>query len=158
MTKARPTMSTVQVTPAEAEAMAALRRMGERVTGPRVAVIRVLAGTQTHLSAAEVTAAAGAQGSDIHLATAYRTLEALSELGLVRHTHLAGGSATYHLATPSAPTAHAHAQCRQCGVLHDVPQPWLGELSRRLRDELGFVLEPHHAAVTGLCAKCSERS
>lgn len=140
----------------EQEAVDALRRSGGRVTGPRTSVIRVLAGTEAHLSAFEVATAARTHGRNLHLATAYRALEALSDLGLVRHTHLPGGSTTYHLATPSAPAAHVHAQCRRCGAVHDVPEEWLTELAARLGREQGFQLEPHHAAITGLCAACEQ--
>jgi Fur family transcriptional regulator, ferric uptake regulator len=141
---------------AEEEALDELRRLGGRITNPRVAVIRVLAGTQAHLTAAEVAAHARSAGTELHLATAYRTLESLSQLGLVRHTHLAAGSATYHLATPSAPAPHAHTQCRSCGAVQDVPQSWLAELEERLASERSFRLESHHAAITGVCSKCTE--
>jgi Fur family ferric uptake transcriptional regulator len=150
------TLSKRSAEEAEAEALAELRRLGGRITNPRVAVVRVLAGTDAHLTAAEVAAVARSAGAELHLATAYRTLESLSQLGLVRHTHLAAGSATYHLATPSAPAPHAHTQCTSCGAVQDVPQDWLADLQRRLDREVGFRLEPHHAAITGLCSRCIE--
>ena len=143
-------------TTAEQEALDELRRLGGRITNPRVAVIRVLASTEAHLTAAEVAAVARSAGTELHLATAYRTLESLSQLGLVRHTHLAAGSATYHLATPSAPATHAHTQCRRCGAVQDVPQSWLAELEERLASERSFRLESHHAAITGVCSTCAD--
>lgn len=140
---------------AEDQAVAALRRMGQRVTPPRRAVIRVLASTDEHLSAAQVAERAQSVGSDLHLASVYRALETLSRLGLVVHTHLAGGSATYHLTTPASPGRHVHAQCTGCGAVLDVPESWLDELSGRMADELGFALSPHHAALSGRCVRCT---
>jgi len=128
--------------------------MGERVTVPRAAVIEVLADTVEHLSAEEVTESARQRGRDLHLATAYRALKTLSDLGLVRHTHLPGGSTTYHLATAAGPRPHAHAVCTSCGRVVDVPEEWLDDLVRQVRTQQGFELAPHHAALTGRCADC----
>ncbi len=141
-------------TAAEAAAVAELRRMGQRVTAPRRAVIAVLASTGDHLSATEVAERAQAVGADLHLASVYRAVDTLTRLGLVVHTHLASGSATYHLSTDVSPARHAHAQCTGCGAVLDVPEEWLEPLSHRLSDQMGFRLLPHHAALTGRCARC----
>lgn len=143
---------------AEDQAVAALRRMRQRITPPRQAVIRVLASTDQHLSAAQVAEQAQRVGTDLHLASVYRALETLSRLGLVVHTHLAGGSATYHLTTPASPGRHVHAQCTGCGAVLDVPESWLDELSARMAGELGFALSAHHAALSGRCERCTNRS
>ena len=139
---------------AETEAVAELRRMGQRVTAPRRAVIAVLASTGEHLSATEVAERAQAVGADLHLASVYRAVDTLTRLGLVVHTHLAGGSATYHLSTEVSPARHAHAQCTGCGAVLDVPEEWLAPVADRLAEQLGFRLLPHHAALTGRCARC----
>ena len=132
-----------------------LRRLGERVTAPRRAVIAVLASTDEHLSAMEVAERAQAHGAGLHLASVYRAMETLTRLGLVVHTHLPGGSTTYHLATPASPARHAHAQCSSCGAVVDIPEEWLRPLSSRLGDEMGFRLAPTHAALVGLCSRCA---
>ena len=139
---------------AEASAVAELRRLGQRVTAPRRAVISVLASTGEHLSATEVAERAQAVGADLHLASVYRAVDTLTRLGLVVHTHLAGGSATYHLSTEVSPPRHAHAQCTECGAVLDVPEQWLAPLADRMADQMGFRLLPHHAALTGRCARC----
>jgi Fur family ferric uptake transcriptional regulator len=135
-----------------------LRRLGERVTAPRRAVIAVLASTDDHLSAMEVAERAQALGSDLHLASVYRAVDTLTRLGLVVHTHLPGGSTTYHLETQASPPRHAHAQCSSCGAVVDVPEEWLRPLSARLDDKLGFVLAPAHAALLGLCRRCAAQA
>ncbi len=137
------------------EALAELRRTGQRVTAPRRAVIEVLASTDEHLSAAEVAERAQAVGAELHLASVYRAMDTLTRSGLVVHTHLASGSATYHLSTRVSPRRHAHAQCTRCGTVVDVPEAWLAPLAERLSGELGFELVPHHAALSGRCARCT---
>jgi Fur family ferric uptake transcriptional regulator len=134
-----------------------LRRLGERVTAPRRAVIAVLASTDEHLSAAQVAERAQAHGTELHLASVYRAVDTLTRLGLVIHTHLPGGSTTYHLATKASPARHAHAQCSACGAVVDIPEQWLAAVSARLDDELGFILDAAHAALLGTCERCARR-
>ena len=144
-------------TDAVAVAQGELRRLGERLTAPRRAVISVLASTDAHLSVAQVTERAQALGADLHVASVYRAVDTLTRLGLVVHTHLPGGTTTYHLSTRASPARHAHAQCSGCGVVLDVPEQWLGPLAQRLGDELGFQLAPAHAALLGRCRVCTRQ-
>jgi Fur family ferric uptake transcriptional regulator len=132
-----------------------LRRLGERVTAARRAVIVVLGSTGEHLSATQVAERAQAHGAELHLASVYRAVDTLTRLGLVIHTHLPGGSTTYHLATRASPPRHAHAQCSSCGAVVDVPEQWLGDVAARLDDELGFALDAAHAALLGTCQRCA---
>src|ERR1700712_4943917 len=53
---------------------------------------------------------------DIDLTTVYRTVELLEELGLLRHTHLGHGAASFRLADDQ----HVHVVCHACGRVIDV--------------------------------------
>jgi Fur family ferric uptake transcriptional regulator len=135
-----------------------LRDQHERVTRARQAVIEVLDSTEEHLAADEIVTRAEASAPGVHRATVYRALSTLGELGLVTHTHVAGSAAVYHLALPatdavSAP-AHAHLQCTNCQAVIDIPADVLDSLITRVDREVGFQVEPHHAALLGLCANC----
>ena len=68
----------------------------------------------------------------------------------------------YHLALP-APSAkaanpHAHLQCTNCQAVIDLPVDVLDSLVSRVDDEVGFLIEPHHGALLGLCADCRRSS
>ncbi len=136
-----------------------LRERHERISRARQAVIEVMAEARAHLTAEEIEQGVIARAPGVHRATVYRTLSTLSEVGIVRHMHVGGGRALYRLAVgepdDAAPTMpRAHAQCTSCGRLFDVPADAVDRLSDRLLDELGFALEPHHAALLGICAEC----
>jgi Fur family transcriptional regulator, ferric uptake regulator len=144
-------------------ALGLLRDQHERVTRARQAVIEVLDGTQEHLAAEEIVARAEASAPGVHRATVYRALSTLGELGLVTHTHVGGSATVYHLAVPepidqagSAP--HAHVQCTNCQAVIDIPVDVLDSLISRVDREVGFQVEPHHAALLGLCADCRRSS
>ena len=140
-----------------------LRNKHERVTRARQAVIEVLDGTDEHLVADEIVARAEASAPGVHRATVYRALSTLGELGLVTHTHVGGSATVYHLALPAptdeaASAPHAHLQCTNCQAVIDIPVDVLDSLISRVDREVGFQVEPHHAALLGLCADCRRSS
>lgn len=135
---------------------ARLRERGERMTGPRRAVLRALADRTEHLSAEEIVTAVTAVDPTVHRASVYRTLDALSDLGVVQHVHVGHGGTAYHLVGDGG--AHLHAQCRSCGAVRDLPPDLLDGPARRLAGEFGFVLDPDHVALSGQCASCASAS
>jgi Fur family ferric uptake transcriptional regulator len=137
---------------ARERALRSLREHGQRVTGPRRAVIEALADLDGHPSAEDVGAAVARSDPTVHRATVYRTLDTLAEIGVVSHVHSRGTTA-YHLADPDHDEQHLHARCRVCDVVVDLPADLLDEAARRV-DALGFELEPGHVALSGLCRSC----
>jgi Fur family ferric uptake transcriptional regulator len=130
-----------------------LRARGERMTGPRRAVISALAGSDGHLSAEDVVQAVAGVDASVHRASVYRSLEALSQLGVVQHVHVGHGATAYHLITEGG--SHPHAQCRECGAVVDLPPNVLDAVARRLERESGFELDAEHVALSGRCAACA---
>ena len=134
-----------------ADAAALLRSRGDRMTGPRRAVLTVLASRQSHLAPEQVVSAVAELDAGVHRASVYRALETLSELGLVQHVHLGHGTTAYHLA---AEHRHLHAACGRCGAVVDLPGDLLDDVAARLDDRQGFALDPAHVALSGTCATC----
>jgi Fur family ferric uptake transcriptional regulator len=130
-----------------------LRERGERMTGPRKAVLAVLAASGGHLGAEDVVAAVADVDPTVHRASVYRTLDALCDLGVVQHVHIGHGATAYHLV--HAGDAHVHAQCNSCGAMVDLPIDVLEEAAGRMVREAGFVLDPTHVALSGTCAACA---
>jgi Fur family ferric uptake transcriptional regulator len=149
----------------EQRAVDVLRAVGQRVTRPRVAVVRcVLAAGTDHLSADTLLEQVGALEPSVHRATVYRTLLGLTKAGVLSHVHLDRGLTAYHLADDVERTAHAgsghrhpahlHAQCSSCGRVVDLPATVLDDVARRVRQSSGFALDPSHVALSGRCAEC----
>jgi Fur family ferric uptake transcriptional regulator len=132
-----------------------LRARGDRMTGPRRAVIVALAARQAHLTADQVVSAVAEQDASVHRASVYRTLETLSQLGVVQHVHVGHGTTTYHLAGEQP---HLHAQCSSCGSVLDLPGSLLDSVAKAMLHEHGFQLDPAHVALSGLCASCRRGS
>ncbi len=135
------------------EMVAALRSEGLRITQARRAVCRVLANAGgEHLSASDVRDRANAiDGVTVDQSTVYRTLETLEESGLIQHTHMGHSALVYHLA--DAP-AHQHLVCVSCGVTLAVPESELASFFAAITDRTGFVPDPTHVALSGVCTSC----
>lgn len=130
-----------------------LRGRGERLTAPRRAVLTVLHHADGHLTVEEVAELVTRVDPAVHLASIYRSLDAFARLGIVQHVHLGHGSTAYHLVDDSG--SHAHAQCRRCRRVWDLPADVMDHTAQRLAHEYRFVLDPTHAALSGLCGPCS---
>jgi Fe2+ or Zn2+ uptake regulation protein len=130
-----------------------LRSRGERMTRPRRAVLGALARSTGHLTAEEVCSAVAEADPGVHRASVYRTLEAMSQLGVVQHVHVGHGGTTYHLVAGAQ--AHLHVQCRSCAAVFDAPGGLLDGAAAELLRRHGFVLDPSHVALSGLCADCA---
>lgn len=127
----------------------ALRDNGHRVTAPRRAVHDVLASSPGHLTAEQV--ASRVHGS-ISLATVYRALAVLQEVGVARSVRLGDdGSASWEL---SHSDEHAHLVCTSCGDVDHHVGSAVAHLRAHLRDEHGFAASEVDLLVSGTCAAC----
>ncbi len=131
---------------------ARLRGDGERLTRPRRVVLAALAAPGGHRTVEQLAEQVARIDPAVHLASIYRSLEAFDRLGILQHVHLGHGSTAYHLVDDHGP--HAHAQCRVCRSVWDVPPEVLDPAARRLAEAHDFLLDPTHAALSGLCVKC----
>ena len=138
------------VDPVEA-IVAQLRGEGTRVTTARRLLLTMLLNATGHLTAEELLTSVRAMAPDIHASTIYRNLEELERLGVVVHTHLGHGAATYHLATE----AHGHLVCEMCGATVEAPEDLFAAMAQGAKRRLGFELRPYHFAVLGVCADCA---
>ncbi|HWM15021.1 MAG TPA: Fur family transcriptional regulator [Microbacterium sp.] len=136
-------------------AIAALRDHGERVTGARRAVLETLARTHEHVTADQVVAMLESSRPDVHRATVYRTLDLLTELGVVSHLHASGGATVYHLAASPVGHEHLHAHCRLCGKVVVIAADALAAASDHVAEGTGFRIEPAQSTLVGVCAECA---
>jgi Fur family ferric uptake transcriptional regulator len=134
----------------EEEVLSRLRSAGDRVTTSRRLLVRSLFEASGHRTAEELAADIQTHAPDVSISTVYRNLEELERLGVVVHSHLGHGPATYHLATE----AHGHLVCRRCEAQVEIADAFFADLRGRAVAEFGFAIDPRHFAVVGLCARC----
>ncbi len=127
-----------------------LRSEGNRVTTSRRLLIRCLIEAKSHLTAEEIADDLERRAPDIHLSTIYRNLDELERLGVVSHSHLGHGPATYHLSTK----VHGHLVCEDCGVAIEAPDEIFSQLALEIMEKHDFTIDTHHFAVLGRCGPC----
>ncbi len=128
-----------------------VRQQGGRITSSRRLLLRSLFDAKEHRTAEELAAEVQLQAPDIHLSTIYRNLDELEKLGVIVHSHLGHGAATYHLAT----AVHGHFVCEECGRMIEAPQSMFEGLAQSAQANFGFTIDPHHFAMLGRCADCT---
>ncbi len=126
-----------------------LRAAGHSVGRTRSAVVEAVRDRSGAFTADELAAAV----PTVHVATVYRTLGLLEEIGALRHVHLSHGPAVYERA---ANDDVRHVVCELCGRHVAVPSDVFDSARRRLVDEFDFVLDGSHFAIVGRCVTCDE--
>ena len=92
--------------------IAALEGAGFRLTEPRRAVARLIADQPGHFTSADLVADARSRRLGIGRATIFRTLEVLSELGVVERLDLPSGEHAYVGCAPEPPPPRRLLQLR----------------------------------------------
>lgn len=131
-----------------------LRRPHHRTTRQRRAVLAALRATESHPTAEELYRAVRAKEPRVSLATVYRNLRVLVELGHARELPHARGQSRFD--ANLAP--HAHITCTSCGQIRDIADPLGARFYGQIAKRHGVVVESHHVEFLGLCNACARRS
>jgi Fe2+ or Zn2+ uptake regulation protein len=126
-----------------------LRDGGHTVGATRTAIVEAVLHRDGAFTAEQLTDAL----DDVHVATVYRTLALLEEIGVVQHVHVSHGPALFEVAGRTAD--RRHLVCDDCGDHLTVPSAGFDEAARRLERDHGFVLEGSHFAIVGRCRNCA---
>jgi Fur family transcriptional regulator, ferric uptake regulator len=125
-------------------AFAALRARGLRLSTARRLLLQALYAADAPLSAEELA-------GDGDVASAYRNLEVLEQLGLVAHVHLGHGPGRYQ----PAGRPRAYALCEGCGEVRALPPAALEAVREAVLAAVGLRPRFAHFPIAGLCAQCA---
>jgi Fur family ferric uptake transcriptional regulator len=134
-------------------ARAELRRAGHRAGAARLAVVGLLARQDCCLSAREIADELRGEGSEVGIASVYRALEVLDELGLVQRLDAGEGVVRYEPAHPSG-AHHHHVVCDRCGRVSAFADPQLEEAIERAAHRLDHAVDGHDVVLRGRCPRC----
>ncbi|SDW07702.1 ferric iron uptake transcriptional regulator [Marinobacter mobilis] len=118
-----------------------LRKVGLKVTLPRVKILNILeSSSEHHLSAEDVYKKLLEQGDDVGLATVYRVLTQFEAAGLVLRHNFEGGHAVFEMATEEH---HDHMVCTQTGEVIEFCDPVIEERQQKIAAEHGYEIVDH---------------
>lgn len=131
--------------------IAALQASGHRITRQRRVVLEVLEESREHLDAESLYQKARQRAPRISLATVYRTVAVLKQMGLVAEYSL--GEEHGHFETvPERP--HYHFTCLNCGQVVEFDAPKVALAVQELAEQEGLEICAVQFALTGYCARC----
>lgn len=91
----------------------------------------------------------------VDISTVYRTLDFLTDLGMLNVIDMGGGRAEYELVGQEA---HYHLICRVCKQVTSVDTTFFRPLRDALYEQYGFDADIRHFAVFGVCGVCGARA
>ena len=119
-----------------------LRRVGLKVTHPRMRILELLEGIQPqhHLTAEDIYRHLRENGDEIGLATVYRVLTQFEAAGLVLKHNFEGGHAVYELDRGGH---HDHMVEVDTGKIIEFESAEIEALQRQIAASHGYELEEH---------------
>ena len=131
------------------------RKSGLSLTRQRLAIFEALAASQEHPSAEEIHRAVRKRLPHLSLATVYKNLESLREIGAVSDLNALHEHGRYEAALPGtgAGRPHHHLVCVSCRKVVDLHDAALDTV--RVSDALGFEVRALKVQVEGICPDCA---
>lgn len=134
-----------------------LQERQHKMTPQRQIVLQVfLDNPDEHLSAEDVYDLLKESHSEIGLATIYRSLELLVELGILSKIEFGDGCSRYEL-TNTEFHHHHHIICTECGKVIEFKDDLLESLEEAIAKEFDFRITNHQVKFFGKCKECHER-
>ena len=138
------------------QARTALEGSGRRSGGARQAVIELLAEENCCLSAQQIARELDRRDREVGLASVYRALDLLLDLGMVQRLDTGEGPSRFERVTPGG-DHHHHAVCESCGALTPFEDDQLERAIERLGRRLDHRISGHDVVIRGTCPGCSAR-
>ena len=110
-----------------------------------------------HLSAEDVHGILRDNHSEIGLATVYRSLELLSDVGILQKMEFGDGCSRYEVNAIDPDTHHHHHLiCTKCGKVTEFEDDLLENLEQDIESKSGFRIMNHQVKFFGYCKECQD--
>jgi Fur family ferric uptake transcriptional regulator len=118
-----------------------LRKVGLKVTHPRVQILEILANASPrHMTAEDIYRELKERDEDIGLATVYRVLTQFEAAGLVLKHNFEGGQAVFEL---DRGEHHDHMVDVESGKVIEFSNPEIERIQHEIAAAHGYVIEDH---------------
>ena len=128
-----------------------LRERGYRVTPQRAAVLKALTDRDIHPTVEQIYESVRGDFPMTSLATIYKTLAVLRDVGAVSELRIDGGGTRYDGCTD---TPHPHLICEVCGRITDLNMAPIGSTIDEVEDQTGYRIMSHRHNFFGICPDC----
>ena len=128
-----------------------LRSEGFKVTPQRIAIYQALTGHHNHPTAELIYQSLRAEHPSMSLATVYKTVEILRQIGLVQFLNAGEDSFRYDARVD----AHSHVQCTECKRVDDIEIEETS-LLKNIDASTEYKLTKHQFYFYGICPGCQQ--
>jgi Fur family peroxide stress response transcriptional regulator len=131
-----------------------LKEKGHRITPQRLAVLRILLESPGHPSVEDLFEKVKVNFPTTSLATVYKTISVMKELGEVLELEFSSGQNRYD---GNKPYPHPHLICVKCKRIVDPELSGLEHLTQELTSGLGYRILSHRLDFYGICPECQKK-
>ncbi|WP_246325456.1 Fur family transcriptional regulator [Dissulfurirhabdus thermomarina] len=135
--------------------LARLRERKFRITPQRLAVLKILSESRGHPGVEAIYRQVQRDFPTTSLATIYKTISLLKELGEVLELGFPEGGNRYD---GNRPYPHPHVVCIRCRKIMDLDLAGFEGLSREVSAKTGFRIVNHRVDFFGICPECQEKN
>ncbi|MBN2146308.1 MAG: transcriptional repressor [Anaerolineales bacterium] len=132
-----------------------LKEHGCRITPQRMAVLKIMLTSEEHPTVEEVYNRVRSAYPMTSMATIYKTVALLKEMGEVMEIGMGHGSNRYDGLHPEP---HLHMICTSCNSITDIEASDLIAMAQEKVRASGFQLSSQRLDFFGICAKCQALS
>lgn len=135
-----------------------LKETGFKITPQRRAIIEILLKNDSeHLSSEEIYDLVRVDCPEIGLATVYRTMQLLDDVGVISKLNLDDGCIRYEICLDKEDSHnHHHLICKNCSKIIEVKEDLLDSIERQIQETYKFEIMDHDLKFYGLCEDCSK--
>ena len=130
-----------------------LREKGCRITPQRMAMLRILSKSEGHPSAEQIFEQINVHYPTTSLATVYKTLNLLKNMGEVLEVTFASVGSHYD---GNKPYPHPHLICTRCGQILDPPFESMAGIAEEIARQTGYKITHQQLNFLGLCPRCQQ--
>lgn len=128
---------------------------GYKFTPQRKAVLEIIKEAQgKHLTAEEINHMLAQRQPRMGIATVYRTLGILVEIGLITKDYLDSGAVRYECSENDGRHHHHHMVCVRCGDILEAKEDLMAALEKSIEKNYQFKVLDHNIKFLGYCKHC----
>jgi Fur family transcriptional regulator, ferric uptake regulator len=150
-----PSAGTSLTAPDVEAAVDVLRSKGLRISSARRLVLAALYAAHAPISAEQIADGLSGRLPRSDLASFYRNLETLEQVGLVRHCHLGHGPGLY---APAGAQEREYLVCDSCSAVLAVEPSEMDAVRELIHERFGYESRFTHFPILGLCADCAREA
>ncbi len=135
-----------------------LQKRGSKLTVNRKTIIdTIIENEGQHLTVEEIYDAVKKKAPKIGVATVYRTVTLLEEVGFLSKLYLKDSCCRYEIVNSDETHMHHHLICNTCNEVIEVQDDLLEDLEESIYSKYGFEVLDHSVKFYGQCKKCREK-